>query len=355
MNKINLGLNDYIIFQIEKLDLDMSSIARVVKEHKERYIISTFENEYEAEITGNLRFSAKSREDFPAVGDWVEFIPFEENNAIIQSIIPRKTLLERKSVSSSSEKQIIASNIDIAFIVQSVDRDFNINRLERYVSLIHSGLIVPVVILNKTDLISDDDLHNKIDTITNQFTDIKIISTSNVSLQGIENLKQFLETDKTYCFVGSSGVGKSSIINSLQEKDSIKINEISTATNKGKHTTTHRELITLNNGSILIDTPGMREIGLTDALDGIKKTFTDIEDLSKNCKFNNCTHTNEKGCAILEALYSNIIDQNTYDNFQKLIRESQHFQASVSEKRKKDKEFGKMIKNVKEIRKKNKF
>ena len=147
MNKENPILSDYVIFQLELLNIDRSSIARVIKEHKERYIISTFEYEFEAEITGNLRFSANSRENFPAVGDWVEFIPFEENNAIIQSIIPRKTLLVRKSVNSDTEKQIIAVNIDIAFIVQSVDRDFNINRLERYISLIYSGSIVPVVIL----------------------------------------------------------------------------------------------------------------------------------------------------------------------------------------------------------------
>lgn len=355
MNLEKLGYNHNLKLRIDELNIDRSNIARIIKEHKERYIISTSEKEYEAEITGNLRFSAKSREDFPAVGDWVEFIPFEENSAIIQKLIPRRTLLERKSVSSNSEKQIIAANIDIAFIVQSVDRDFNINRLERYISLIHSGLITPVIILNKTDLISEDKLQNILKNISDRFKDVKIISTSNVTNDGIKKLNLFLEKGKTYCFVGSSGVGKSSIINTLLEESFIKTNQLSASTNKGKHTTTHRELIITNNGSIIIDTPGMREIGLTDVTEGIEKTFANIEDLSKECKFKDCTHTDESDCAVLDALESGIIDQKTLDNFKKLLRESQHFKNSVADKRKKDKEFGKMIKKVVKERKKNKF
>jgi ribosome biogenesis GTPase len=355
MDSMNTLFNDYINEQIERLNIDQSSIARVIKEHKGRYIISTFEVEYEAEITGNLRFSAKSREDFPAVGDWVEFIPFEVNTAIIQSIIPRKTLLERKSVNSSSEKQIIASNIDCAFIVQSVDRDYNINRLERYVSLIYSGSILPIIVLNKTDLISNEDLHNKIDKISNRFKDIKIISTSNISNKGVNQLKASLEQGKTYCFVGSSGVGKSSLINVLLNEDAFKTTQLSDSTNKGKHTTTHRELVILENGSILIDTPGMREIGLTDNIKSIEKTFANIDELSKECKFKNCTHTDEPDCEVLNALELGLIDQKSFDNFKKLIRESQHFQSSVADKRKKDKEFGKMIKKVVKIKKDNKF
>ena len=172
---------------------------------------------------------------------------------------------------------------------------------------------------------------------------------------GIKSLNAFLEKGKTYCLIGSSGVGKSSIINSLLGGEIIKTNEISDSTNKGKHTTTYRELILLKNGSILIDTPGMREIGLTDDIEGISKTFQDIEELVKECKYNNCTHTDEPGCALLAAIDSGTIDHKSFDNFKKLLRESEHFQSSVAEKRKKDKEFGKMIKQVKEVRKKNKF
>lgn len=355
MNLYKLGFSDYQIQEIESLGIELTSIARVIKEHKERYIISTYNKEYEAEITGNLRFSAKCREDFPAVGDWVQFLPFEENTAIIQQFIPRKTILARKSVSSSSEKQIIATNIDIAFVVQAVDRDFNLNRMERYVSLIYSGSIVPVIILNKSDLISDEELQNKINLVANRFNTIQIISSSNISQIGINKIKEILEKGKTYCFVGSSGVGKSSLINSLLKENKIKTSNLSSSTSKGKHTTTNRELILLENGSVLIDTPGMREIGLTDAKEGIEKTFNTIEELSTKCKFTNCTHSDEPGCAVLDALESGILEQKEVDNFKKLIRESNHFQSSIADKRKKDKEFGKMIKQVLKEKKNNKF
>ena len=352
---MDIKSDDYLSQQINNLGIEISSIARVIKEHKERYIISTTDNELEAEITGNIRFSAKSREDFPAVGDWVEFINFDKNSAVIQSIIPRKTLLERKLVNSDAEKQIIAANIDVAFIVQSVDRDFNINRLERYVSLICSGSITPIIILNKADLISEEELNIKLNKTNSRFKDIKVLSTSNISINGVNQLKLLLETGKTYCFIGSSGVGKSSLINVLLNEETLKTKEISISTNKGKHTTTHRELITLTNGSILIDTPGMREIGLTDDIEGIKETFSDIEELATQCKFKDCTHTQEQGCAILGALESGIIDSKSYENFHKLIRETEHFQSSLADKRKKDKAFGKMIKNVIKERKSNKF
>jgi ribosome biogenesis GTPase len=355
MNLEKIGFNIFFQKQLEDLGIDNTTIARVIQEHKERYIISTFEKEYEAEITGNLRYSAKSREDFPSVGDWVQFLPYEENTAVIQQLIPRKTLLTRKSVSSSSEKQIIAANIDTAFVVQAVDRDFNLSRLERYVSLIFAGSIEPVVILNKTDLISKEELQDKLTQVSKRFKEIRIISMSNETLEGIGDLKNSLEVNKTYCLVGSSGVGKSSIINTLLNENKIKTNTISEITNKGKHTTTNRELILLDNGSIFIDTPGMREIGLTDNTEAIVKTFSTIEELSKNCKFGNCTHTDEPGCAILEALESGAVNNKEFENLKKLIRESEHFQASVAEKRKRDKEFGKMCKDIMKVKKKNKY
>lgn len=355
MNLDRLGFNEHTKHQIEKLNIERSTVARVIQEHKERYIISAFEKEYEAEITGNMRFSAKSREDFPAVGDWVVFSPFEKNTAIIRQIIPRKTSLERKAVDSDSEKQIIAANIDTAFIIQGVDRDFNINRLERYISLIYARSIIPIVILNKSDLITKEELQTMLNEVSKRFTDIKIISTSNITLEGIDDLKNLLQQNMTYCLIGSSGVGKSSIINTLLNEDQIKTNTLSLASNKGKHTTTKRELILLQNGSILIDTPGMREIGLTDVQKGIKKTFSSIEELSHLCKFNNCTHTDEPGCAILNVLESGLIIKKEIDNFKKLVKESEHFNRNLADKRKKDKEFGKMIKQVLKVKKNNKY
>ncbi len=245
-------------------DLSGFELGRVITEHKERYLVQTDTGVFTAEITGNLRYSARSREDFPAVGDWVKLIVTDTETALIQGILPRISKLERQAVGKYGEIQIIATNIDHAFIVQSVGQDFNLKRMERYLTLCHSSGIKPLILLTKTDLISDEEVKNLVEVIRNRIKEIPVIPISSKTLSGFDELRRSLKEFKTYCFLGSSGVGKSSIVNQLSGVEIQKINSISSITNKGKHTTSHRELVILPNKSIVIDTPGMREVGMTD-------------------------------------------------------------------------------------------
>ncbi|MCF1192097.1 ribosome small subunit-dependent GTPase A [Mangrovimonas sp. AS39] len=334
-------------------NLDSFGVGRVISEHKERYVVKTSDKEYDGEIIGNLRFTAQSRSDFPAVGDWVAISEYDENKVLIHSVFPRKTIIERQAVGKQGEKQIIATNIDYAFIVQAVDRDFNINRIERYLTICNTSNVKPIIILNKIDLIDESALSKLITTVQERIKQVPVFPISNASRQGFEKLIKRIERGSTYCLLGSSGVGKSTLLNSLLGKQLMKTNTISASTSKGRHITTHRELLVLENGGILIDNPGMREVGIADATDGLELTFEAIIALSKDCKFKDCTHTSEVGCAVLKAVESHDIDKSSYENFLKMEREKKHFESTVAEKRKKDKDFGKMIKNYKKRNKHN--
>jgi ribosome biogenesis GTPase len=213
--------------------------------------------------------------------------------------------------------------------------------LERYFVQAHSGNIQPIVVLNKADLQGRDEIENIKADIRQRLKDSEIFVTSTLNGYGLETLKKFLIAGKTYCLLGSSGVGKSSIINFLVGDKVLQVNEISDATNKGKHTTTHRELILLDNGAILIDTPGMREVGMTDSAAGIELTFDQISELGKTCKFGDCTHTDEPGCKVLEAVDEGLIAIEELENYKKLERQSEHFSTTIAEKRRKEKSFGK--------------
>jgi len=347
----NIDLENY---RKEK-NLDSLGVGRVISEHKERYIVKTIENEYDAEIIGNLRFSADKRSDFPAVGDWVAISEYDEDKVLIHSIFPRRTIIERQAVGKQGEKQIIAANIDFAFIVQAVDRDFNISRIERYLTICNASNVVPTIVLNKIDLIDAQELAMLISKVQERIKEVPVITISNESLDGIEKLKKNIKKRKTYCLLGSSGVGKSSLLNNLSGRKVMETNTISTATNKGRHVTSHRELLVLENGGIIIDNPGMREVGIADSVEGLEITFESIVKLSADCKFKDCTHTTEFGCAVLAAVDNEEIDKSSYENFLKMEREKDHFESTIAEKRKKDKDFGKMIKHFKKARKSNKY
>lgn len=329
--------------------------GRVIVEHKERYLIKSPEGEFEGEITGNMRFGAQSRMDFPAVGDWVAFQPFSHNTAIIHEILPRKTVLSRQAVGKYAEKQIIAANIDVAFIVQSVDQDFNINRLERYLSLCYAAEIEPQIILSKVDLISDTKLSEILSELKSRSIKIEPFLLNNNSITDIEKIKAHLQLAKTYCFIGSSGVGKSTLINNLTGANLLETSTISVSTGKGRHTTSYRQLVVLEQGAILIDTPGMREIGMIDDPSGLETTFEDISALAENCKFTDCSHTGEKGCAVLAALDNGVISQASLENYRKMQREQQRFTATIAEKRKKDRVQGKMYKTILQNKNKTKY
>ncbi len=342
------------IQEIIPSDISPEELGRITAEHKERYILQSIEGIFQAEITGNLRFSAQSKVDFPAVGDWVRYTKMDDQNAIILEVFSRFSTLERQAVGKNADIQIIAANIDVAFIVQSVGHDFNLNRLERYLSICYAAKIEPVIILTKIDLIDEDETKTLVDEISGRIKKVPVIALSNLNQKGLEELKQTMQANNTYCFIGSSGVGKSTIINHLKNEEVLKTNSISTSTNKGKHTTSHRELFVLNNGSIVIDTPGMRELGLTDVSGGIEITFEEIAELTGRCRYNDCTHTSEKGCAVLEAVENGELSPEAYENYQKLIREQQHFSSTIKEKRQRDKDFGKMVKAYKKHKNQNK-
>ena len=343
----DLGYNS--IFEKFRTDynLDSFEIGRIVEEHKERYKVRTTTGEFEAEIIGNMRFTAKSREDFPAVGDWVALTTYDADFAIINKILPRFSVIKRQAVAQFGEIQIIAANIDYAFIIQAVDRDFSINRLERYLTICNSSKVSPIIVLSKIDLINEQQLSEILANIKSRINNVPIIAISNESQDGYQELKKLIEKEKTYCMLGSSGVGKSTLLNNLSGKAIMRTDAISQSTNKGRHITSHRELIILENGGILIDNPGMREVGIADSGTGLEITFDLIVGLSKNCKFKDCTHTNEIGCSVLDAIEKGEIEEASYENYQKMEREKAHFESSVAERRKKDKEFGKFLKNYK--------
>jgi len=345
MNLLDLGLNNDLTAYLRDNQLSNFSIGRVTQEHRERYIVSDGENEYETEITGNLRFSATSRADFPAVGDWVTMTIYDSDQAIIHKILPRKSVLERQAVGKFGEIQIISANIDVAFIIQAINNNFSINRLERYLTICYSANIEPVLVISKIDLSTEKEIQDAISNLEKRDKKVKYILLSNITLKGLDQILDFIQTGRTYCVVGSSGVGKSTLINNLLKKNILKTGQISHSTNKGRHVTDHRELFVLENGGIIIDTPGMRELGMIDNSEGIKTTFQEIFDISFKCKFPDCNHINETGCAVIEALNNGTIDRESYDNYQKIHKEQERFQTTLAEKRKKDKVFGKIIKN----------
>ena len=345
--------------KLEKLRIENNlkdfEIGRVVAEHKERYIVKTEKGDLEAEITGNLRFSAKSREDFPAVGDWVALTIYDSEFSIIHKILPRFSIISRKAVGQFGEIQIIATNIDYAFIILAVDGDFNINSIERYLTICHSSKVSPIIVLTKTDLINQKKIAEIISGINQRIKDVPVIPISNETQEGYEALKTHIEKGKAYCMLGSSGVGKSTLLNNLSGRTIMRTSAISKSTNKGRHVTTHRELIVLNNGGILVDNPGMREVGIVDAAQGLETTFDRIVGFSRNCKFKDCTHTRETGCSVLEAVEQGEIDKSSYENYLKMQREMAHFESSAAERRKKDEDFGKIVKNYKKYARKNKY
>jgi ribosome biogenesis GTPase len=349
----DLGYNE----NIERLrtgnDLTEFKAGRILSEHKERYTVMTEQGEMEAEITGNLRFSARSREDFPAVGDWVLMTIYGQDFSVIHKILPRFSVIKRQAAGQSGEIQVIAANIDFAFLIQAADRDFNINRLERYLTICHSSKVQPIIVLTKIDLISKIRAAEIIDSIKKRIKNIPVVAISNETQEGYDGLGKLIDKGKTYCMLGSSGAGKSTLLNNLSGRSLMRTDSISRSTNKGRHVTSHRELIVLDNGGILIDNPGMREVGIADTENGLETTFDYIITLSQKCRYRDCTHTGEMDCAVIKAVANGEIDRQSYENYLRMEREKAHFESSAAERRRKDKIFGKMMKNYKRDMNKN--
>lgn len=341
----DLGYDDF--FESHRGEADGLPLARVTVEHKEAYRVKTPTGEYRARITGKHMFVALSREDYPAVGDWVAITEAGKQQAVIHRVLPRKTILKRKS-SGRNEIQVIAANIDVAFAVESVDRDFSLNRFERYFTLAKNGGIQPAVILNKVDLISREELESRISQIRSRFGEMDFILTSALTLEGLDALRAYIAKGKTYCFLGSSGVGKSSLINQLIGSDVIKTGQISDRADRGRHTTTSRQMYFLESGGIVIDNPGMREVAVADAADGVRGVYDEILALAQQCRYADCTHVSEPNCAVRGAVESGELDEEQYHNFLNLKKEADFYELTEREKRRKDSRFGKFKKKEKD-------
>ena len=351
-NLEKIGFNKWVQESVAIERLEQFDLARVVAVHKDSYIISNGDTYTQAELVGKLIFSASSPTEYPATGDWVLANFYDEDTfAIIQEVLPRKSLLKRKTPGKKIDFQLIAANVDVAFIVQSLNENFNIRRLERYLVMVNESNIQPIVLLSKSDLLSGEDITRRISEIQNTMPQLQVVSFSNEHESSLNQIKEIMQPGLTYCLLGSSGVGKTTLINNLIGQSTYKTKTVSKKESKGRHATTHRQLIKLDSGAIVVDTPGMRELGNISVGSGLEETFSDIITMSVNCHFNDCTHVNEKGCAVLGAVENGILPAERYQNYLKMTKESTYNEMSYLEKRKQDKQFGKLVKNVMKYKK----
>lgn len=321
-------------------------VARVAAVDREQLLLLNGAGAFRAKLSGSYLHRLQSAEEFPCVGDWVWVDKSPDDDfGLIQGLIDRTSCLRRKAAGGSTETQMIAANVDYVIIVQSCHFDFNLNRLERYLVMIHDGGADPCILLTKTDLVAPEVVAAQVDQIRAAGITAPVQTLSNVTGEGVEELKRLLQPGMTYCFVGSSGVGKSTLINELIGQEKLETSAVS-GTGEGRHTTVRRELVVLENGAMVIDNPGMREFGIVAGEDGIGG-FMDIAGLASRCRYRDCSHQGEPGCAVVDALGTGQIDRQHYDNYLKLQEESAFYQMSKAEKRKKDRDFGKFIKSVK--------
>ncbi len=327
MNLDTLGWNPFFEKNFEQYK-DLEYIpARIFGEQKQLYQVYSSQGELAAEVSGKMLYTALSRADLPVVGDWIVLqTPPDGGHAIIHALLPRKTSFSRKVAGGSKRRsggvtdaQVIASNVDTVLLVSGLDREFNLRRIERYLTMIYNSGSNPVIVLNKADLCDNVDAY-LIEVESIAFgVPIHIVSARED--QGLDSLRDYLAPGNTVALIGSSGVGKSSIINALIGYDRQWVNTISDHVSKGQHTTNSRELILLPEGGLIMDNPGMRELQLWGDESDLKGTFEDIEELAFQCRFTDCRHDSEPGCAVKEAIEEGELDSKRFRSYLKLRKE----------------------------------
>jgi ribosome biogenesis GTPase len=350
MKLSDLGFDQWFEAHTTELSLDGCGFARICAVDRGSYLIKDESREVPAVLSGKLTHQIDSSVDLPCVGDWVTAHYYNNDTAaIIHQVFPRKTFLRRKTPGKDIDFQMIAANVDTVLIVQSCHFDFNPSRLDRYLIMATDGHVEPIVILTKTDLIAQEELDQRL-AIIRSVTKARVMALSNITGIGFDEFQQTLSSGKTYCLLGSSGVGKTTLINRLIGQEAFETRAVS-STGEGTHTTSRRQLIVLSQGAMLIDTPGMRELGIVGAGDGVNIGFEEFVVLSAKCRYANCSHEHEPGCAVRAAVEKGELHQDRYSNYIRLKKESEHYEMSYLDKRRKDKAFGRFIKSAKKHRK----
>ncbi len=341
----DLGLDPWIEAHAAAQDMEGCGLARVSAVDRGAYRVRDASGEFAAEPSGRLLYASESPACLPCVGDWTAVRRHDGGAAVIHRVLPRRSFLRRKAPGRGADVQMIAANLDAAFIVQSCHFDFNPGRLERYLVMAADGRVEPVVLLTKTDLITPGELEDKL-AILRSVTRAGVIALSAVAGTGLGELRQALLPGRTYCLLGSSGVGKTTLLNRLLGREAFAAKAVS-GTGEGTHTTTRRQLVVLDQGALLIDTPGMRELGVAGAAAGVAAEFEEIAALAPGCRYADCGHEHEPDCAVRAAVAAGDLDPARYAAYLKLRKEARHYDMSPLDRRKKDRAFGRFLNSAK--------